>query len=71
MSHYCVNTNVQPNGDHEVHDLTPGACGHLPDPVNRKGLGEHASCHSAVAQAKQTYPTADGCAYCCSACHTS
>jgi len=66
MPSYIVNRNSQPNGDHEVHKLS---CTRLPDPANRMPLGEHASCSTAVAKAKKTYPTADGCAYCSPACH--
>lgn len=70
MPNYCVNANAQANGDHEVHDLTPGRCGHLPDYSNRKSLGFHSNCRSAVAQAKQTFRQSNGCAYCCPECHT-
>ncbi len=70
MAEYCVNTNAQSNGDHEVHDLTPGKCSHLPDASNRKNLGWHPSCYSAVATAKLTYSQSNGCAYCCPQCHT-
>lgn len=68
MSKYYVNTNSQPNGDHEVH--TEG-CSRLPLPQNRKYLGEFTSCEPAVREAKKTYPTADGCFYCCRPCHNS
>lgn len=71
MPYYCVNPRAQFNGDHEVHDLTPGACPTLPNAVNQLPLGYHPGCHSAVAQAKRTYPRANGCAYCCPPCHTS
>lgn len=72
MPYYCVNRNAQSiSGDHEVHDLTPGACSRLPNLENRIALGWHLTCHTAVAQAKAYYPTADGCFWCCSACHTS
>lgn len=70
MPNYCVNTNAQNNGDHEVHNVDYGACHHLPEPRNRMPLGSHASCAGAVALAKRTYPTANGCAYCCAACNT-
>lgn len=69
MPNYCVNTNAQSNGDHEVHDL--GSCSHLPNPVNRKGLGYHATCRGAVAEAKKTFARSNGCAHCCPDCHTS
>lgn len=73
MAQYIVNKNSQPNGDHEVHIISPlNACNYLPDPVNMVKLGDHNSCHSAVQTAKNLgYKTADGCAYCCTACHSS
>lgn len=69
MAYYCVNKNAQANGDHEVHD-TSSRLGCLPDASNRLALGSHASCASAVRQAKQHYSKANGCFYCASACHT-
>lgn len=65
---YYVNQNRQPNGDHEVHTYN---CTHGPAEHNRTYLGEFASCHPAVREAKRTYPTANGCYYCANACHTS
>lgn len=71
MPYYIVNTNVQPeSGDHEVHEKN-STCTHYPEPHNQLDLGFHVSCHSAVREAKKTYPTADGCYYCCNECHTS
>jgi len=71
MVNYCVNKNAQLNGDHEVHDLTLGACIRLPEPSNRLSLGNHAGCQSAVRKAKETYWQTNGCYYCCPTCHTS
>ena len=68
MAHYYVNKNAQPNGDHEVHT---DACSWLPDALNRTYLGLFDSCFGAVAKAKTIYSTADGCARCSPACHTS
>lgn len=70
MPYYCVNKNEQANGDHEVHQTTPSVCHHLPEPSNRLALGEHATCHGAVREAKKTYAKADGCYYCCPDCNT-
>jgi hypothetical protein len=67
MARYLVNTQPQPNGDHEVHHT---GCLHLPDPVHRFDLGEHFFCETAVLQAKRVFPTADGCWFCCPNCHT-
>ncbi|GGM20179.1 hypothetical protein GCM10010102_14860 [Promicromonospora citrea] len=70
MPNYCVNSNAQPNGDYEVHDLA-STKGCLPRPVNRINLGYFASCSGAVAAAKgRGYRTANGCAHCAPACHT-
>ena len=68
MLHYCVNRKAQENGDHEVHVLS---CNRLPNSENRKALGLHDGCHSAVRKAKIDYPKANGCFWCCNACHTT
>ena len=68
MPNYCVNKKAQSNGDHEVHQMN---CNHLPDLNNQKDLGWHVDCQSAVAEAKKTYPTANGCYFCSESCHTS
>lgn len=71
MPNYCVNTNAQSNGDHEVHDLST-TTGCLPAAHNRVDLGYHASCEGAVAEAKRRgYSRANGCATCCPRCHTT
>jgi hypothetical protein len=59
--------NAQPSGQHEVHNLR--TCHNLPNPENRKHLGEFSSCHGAVTLAKRTYNKADGCAFCCPQCN--
>jgi hypothetical protein len=71
MPSYCVNKNAQNNGDHEVHDLTLGACIRLPESHNRLNLGYHINCQSAVREAKNFYRQSNGCYYCCPSCHTS
>ncbi|MXY64607.1 MAG: hypothetical protein F4206_06200 [Gammaproteobacteria bacterium] len=71
-NNYCVNSNAQYiSEDHEVHNLDNHKnC--LPNPVNRVPLGAYLDCHGAVARAKQLgYSTANGCAHCCPACHTT
>ncbi|PCJ77028.1 MAG: hypothetical protein COA53_02140 [Rhodobacteraceae bacterium] len=68
MAAYYVNTHAQDNGDHEVH--TTG-CPHPPLPQNRRQLGDHLNCQSAVRVAKTVYPTANGCFYCSNTCHTT
>jgi hypothetical protein len=66
MAIYYVNENAQPTGEHEVHKT---GCSHMPDASNRKNLGEHATCQSAVKEAKKTYTNVDGCFYCSNECH--
>lgn len=67
MTQYYVNKRAQDNGDHEVHTST---CIFLPSEQNREALGEHSNCHDAVAKAKRSYRTANGCKTCSTACHT-
>ena len=67
MARYCVNKNAQSNGDHEVHR---DGCSYMPQAQNQLPLGEHYTCVTAVAAAKRVYPSANGCAYCSSACNT-
>jgi len=67
MARYYVNTNAQPNGDHEVHTST---CNYLPMAYNRLDLGEHLTCMMAVMQARLTYAQSNGCRWCSLLCHT-
>ena len=65
---YYVNRNSQANGDHEVH--TTG-CPTPPNPENRRSLGNHENCRTAVAKSKREfYEQSNGCRNCCTACHT-
>ncbi|WP_264564711.1 hypothetical protein [Flavobacterium sp. N3904] len=68
MKKYYVNENAQLNGDHEVHTAD---CRYVPSVFNRKDLGEHSSCKSAVMEAKKTYSKSNGCKTCSDDCHTS
>jgi len=72
MYDFVVNKKSQENGDHEVHNATAG-CSYMPSADNLIGLGQHPSCHGAVAKAKSKWPKhrINGCYYCCYACHTS
>jgi len=68
MPRYYVNNAAQPEtGDHEVHSET---CFYLQFVQSKKDLGYHDTCYSAVAKAKETYPTADGCKHCSESCHS-
>ena len=68
VADYYVNDNAQANGDHEVHR---DGCYWLSLAASVTYLGSFSWCGPAVAQAKRIYPTANGCAHCCGACHTS
>lgn len=68
MPRYCVNKNAQSNGDHEVHNVE--TCNNLPLSQNQLDLGYHTDCKGAVREAKKTYSTANGCAFCSPACNT-
>ena len=68
MARYYVNKNAQSNGDHEVHVL---GCSHMPEETNRLYLGDFASCHSAVREAKKHYSKSNGCIWCSKECHTT
>ena len=63
---FYVNTNAQPNGDHEVHRST---CAWLPDVENRIYLGDFATSQAAVREARKYYSQVDGCYYCCTESH--
>lgn len=66
MAKYRVNriTN-SPNQDHEVHKED---CPWWPT-VSYVDLGEHASCFTAVAQAKRIFSDANGCKACSPDCN--
>lgn len=68
MAKYSVNKNINRNGDHEVHKE---GCPWLPKLEDRKDLGEHSNCDSAVKEAKKHYIHVNGHRYCSKACHTS
>jgi hypothetical protein len=68
MAYYYVNTEAQPNGDHEVHE---GDCSWLPAENNRKYLGWFSNCANAVTEAKKHYWKSNGCYWCSRACHTT
>lgn len=65
MNYYYVNDKAQTNGDHEVHQ---DGCQFMPK--SKSYLGYFSGCHEALLEANKKYPgRADGCAYCCPACH--
>lgn len=68
MRRYWVNnrTDSNPNNDHEVHKEM---CHRMP--ADKKDLGYHSTCQSALRKAKETYSNVDGCAVCIPGCHKS
>ncbi len=66
MARYCVNKNVQPTGEHEVHK---DGCYRMPEPQNRIYLGYFADAKAAVREAKRYFNNVDGCYYCASEAH--
>lgn len=66
--YFYVNSNAQPNGDHEVHRED---CRWLPSVENREGLGFFNTSQEAVDAARHRYFQADGCCYCCPESHHS
>lgn len=71
MPYFIVNRNAQPNGDHEVHNLTTG-CNYMPSVENRVDLGAHDTCHGAVNRAISLgYTRVNGCFWCANECHTT
>lgn len=67
MASYYVNDRAQNNGDHEVHR---DGCVRMPEPQNKRYLGDFPSCHGAVAKARTIHPQVNGCYYCSNECHT-
>lgn len=66
MANYRVNKNTQsPNYDHEVHKE---GCKWWPT-ERYIDLGNHDSCVSAVAAARNLYADANGCKTCSPGCH--
>lgn len=63
---FYVNTNAQPNGDHEVHRSTALGCLMI---ENRIYLGDFATSQAAVREARKYYSQVDGCYYCCPESH--
>ena len=71
MEKYYVNKNAQNDGYHEVHNLDKEKDCHNPaDSDNRRDLGEHLNCTSALIKARTYYKKVDGCKDCAPKCHT-
>lgn len=65
---FYVNSNAQPNGDHEVHR---SGCSWLPSAENRVYLGCFSTSREAVNAAREYYRQVDGCCFCCPESHHS
>jgi hypothetical protein len=68
MASYYVNKLAQDNGDHEVHQSD---CSYIPTVGNKLYLGEFASYHGAVQEAKRHFSQVNGCLHCSLECHAS
>jgi len=67
---FCVNKTAQPNGDHEVHNVTTSVfC--LPPPPQRQDLGDHWHASSAVQEAGRHWQQVTGCPWCAPECRES
>ena len=71
MPNFYVNRNKQDNGDNEVHRSDEVGCQKPASLTNRVDLGWYSDCHGAVRKAKSLGYNANGCYYCCNACHTT
>lgn len=63
MPNYIVNTGTSANGNHDVHDEN-SMCGHLPHPDQRRSLGWFSNGQNAIAEARKTFPSVEGCNQC-------
>jgi hypothetical protein len=59
---YYVKTEPNDRGDHVVHRED---CQYVPNPENRKALGEAAKSETAVNRAADEFDPVKGCATCC------
>ena len=66
MAAYYVNNYAQTSGDHEVHKT---GCQFMPG--SKTFLGDHSTCHTAVAEARKIYKQSNGCYSCSRECHTT
>lgn len=65
MALYFLNNRAQTSGEHEVHRE---GCQFMPGDLTR--LGDHETCHTAVAAARKILPQSNGCYHCARECHT-
>ncbi|MUH34271.1 hypothetical protein D9O36_00300 [Zobellia amurskyensis] len=65
MIKYYVNDTAQANGNHEVHKQD---CNLLAFMLSKTDLGNHASCHLAIAEARKIYSQSSACVRCFKKC---
>ncbi len=68
MPTYCIDWNVGPHGEHEMHDLD---CDHLPAPPFRLVVGCFPDWAGALAEAKKRYSIISLCKHCSNAPHSN
>lgn len=68
MTRYYFYDYKDKNGNHEVHEYS---CSFLPSIENRTFIGNFSSCHAAIRDAENKYPSLsfDGCYFCSEPCH--
>jgi hypothetical protein len=64
---YYVHIKAREDGTRVVHRED---CQYVPNPENRKALGDAASCETAMHRARDDFDRIDGCATCCTECHS-
>lgn len=64
MAKYYINSSAPKDSDHIVHVET---CPYLPDGL--EVLGNFSTCQVAMEAARYFYHQANGCYWCCRACH--
>ncbi|MBJ3762680.1 hypothetical protein ILP92_07985 [Maribius pontilimi] len=62
---YYVNTDERDDGSHAMHSE---ACQFLPNPENRKALGDYANCDTGLKHAREQYDKVTPCQTCCADC---
>lgn len=67
MDNYYVSKQARDNGDHEVHK---SGCRYMPLERYAIALGRFSHSVEALNEAKELFPKANGCFYCCFTCHS-
>ncbi|MFM2292015.1 MAG: hypothetical protein RIS29_1828 [Bacteroidota bacterium] len=67
MDYYYLSKQARDNGDHEIHKQ---GCRYMPLERYVQALGQFTHSVEALKEAKELFPQANGCFYCCFHCHT-